>query len=248
MPLSSCASGKISVGLITALKSVLKSTLDPQPKITKTIGYQFRKPDYLEQALTHRSVTPEPRKNYERLEFLGDAVIDIIISRELMRHYPEGDEGLLTKKRAALVQQSFLARIGNMLDLSDNLNVESSVDLTNEKVALKQQANLVEALIGAVYLDGGIKPAKKIILNTIWKYRIEAWKTINYKGQLIEYCHANAINNPKFHLVNVSGPDHQKTFEVQVTINGHDYPTGVGTDKKSAEQSAAQMALDSLTA
>jgi len=248
MPLSSCASGKISMGLITALKSALKSAPAPHPEITKTIGYQFKKPDYLEQALTHRSVTPEPRKNYERLEFLGDAVIDIIISRELMRHYPEGDEGLLTKKRAALVQQSFLARIGNMLDLSDNLNVESSVDLTNEKVALKQQANLVEALIGAVYLDGGIKPAKKIILDTIWKYRIEAWKTINYKGQLIEYCHANANNNPKFHLVNVSGPDHQKTFEVQVTINGHDYPTGVGTDKKSAEQSAAQMALDSLTA
>ena len=248
MPLSSCASGKISMGLITALKSALKSTPAPHLEITKTIGYQFKKPDYLEQALTHRSVTPEPRKNYERLEFLGDAVIDIIISRELMRHYPEGDEGLLTKKRAALVQQSFLARIGNMLDLSDNLNVESSVDLTNEKVALKQQANLVEALIGAVYLDGGIKPAKKIILDTIWKYRIEAWKTINYKGQLIEYCHANANNNPKFHLVNVSGPDHQKMFEVQVTINGHDYPTGVGTDKKSAEQSAAQMALDSLTA
>ena len=248
MPLSSCASGKISMGLITALKSALKSAPAPHPEITKTIGYQFKKPDYLEQALTHRSVTPEPRKNYERLEFLGDAVIDIIISRELMRHYPEGDEGLLTKKRAALVQQSFLARIGNMLDLSDNLNVESSVDLTNEKVALKQQANLVEALIGAVYLDGGIKPAKKIILDTIWKYRIEAWKTINYKGQLIEYCHANAINNPKFHLVNVSGPDHQKMFEVQVTINGHEYPTGVGTDKKSAEQSAAQMALDSLMA
>ncbi len=180
MPLSSCASGKISVGLISALKSVLKSTLDPQPKITKTIGYQFRKPDYLEQALTHRSVTSEPRKNYERLEFLGDAVIDIIISRELMRHYPEGDEGLLTKKRAALVQQSFLATIGSMLDVIDNLNAEPSVDLTNEKVANKQQANLVEALIGAVYLDGGIKPAKKIILDTIWRHRSEAWKTINY--------------------------------------------------------------------
>ena len=246
MPLSSCASGKISVGLISALQSVLKSTLDPQPKITKTIGYQFRKPEYLEQALTHRSVTPEPRKNYERLEFLGDAVIDIIISRELMRHYPEGDEGLLTKKRAALVQQSFLATIGNMLDLTDSLNVEPSVDLSNEKVAYKQQANLVEALIGAVYLDGGIKPAKRIILDTIWKHRSEAWKAMNYKGQLIEFCHANAINNPKFHLVNVSGPDHQKMFEVHVTINGQGYPTGVGTDKKSAEQSAAQKALDSM--
>ena len=246
MPLSSCASGKSSMGLITALKSVLTSTPDPQPKITKTIDYRFRKPEYLEQALTHRSVTHEPRKNYERLEFLGDAVIDIIISRELMRHYPEGDEGLLTKKRAALVQQSFLATIGNMLDLIDNLTVETSVDLTNEKVASKQQANLLEALIGAVYLDGGIKPAKRIILDTIWRHRNEAWKTINYKGQLIEYCHANAINNPKFNLVNVSGPAHQKMIEVHVTNNGHGYPTGVGTDKKSAEQSAAQKALDSL--
>ena len=173
-------------------------------------------------------------------------MIDIIISRELMRHYPEGDEGLLTKKRAALVQQSFLATIGNMLDVIDNFNVEPSVDLTNEKVANKQQANLVEALIGAVYLDGGIKPAKKIILDTIWIHRSEAWKTINYKGQLIEYCHANAINNPKFNLVNVSGPDHEKMFEVHVSINDHGYPTGVGTDKKSAEQSAAQKALDSL--
>jgi ribonuclease-3 len=163
-----------------------------------------------------------------------------------MRHYPEGDEGLLTKKRAALVQQSFLATIGNMLDLINNLNVQPSVDLTNEKVAYKQQANLVEALIGAVYLDGGIKPAKKIILDAIWRNRNEAWKSINYKGQLIEYCHANTINNPKFHLVNVSGPDHQKMFEVHVTINGHGYPTGVGTDKKSAEQSAAKQALDSL--
>ena len=246
MLLSSCASGKISVGLISALKSVLKSTLDSQPKIIKTIGYQFRKPEYLEQALTHRSVTHEPRKNYERLEFLGDAVIDIIISRELMRNYPDGDEGLLTKKRAALVQQSFLAAIGNMLNLIDNLTIQPSVDLTNEKVANKQQANLVEALIGAVYLDGGIKPAKIIILDTIWRHRSEAWKTINYKGQLIEYCHANAINNPKFNLVNVSGPDHQKMFEVHVTINGHGYPTGLGTDKKSAEQSAAKNALDSL--
>ena len=246
MLLSSCASGKISMGLINSFRSALKFSPALHPEIIQTIGYHFRKPEYLEQALTHRSVTHEPRKNYERLEFLGDAVIDIIISRELMRHYPEGDEGLLTKKRAALVQQSFLATIGNMLDLIDNLTVETSVDLTNEKVASKQQANLLEALIGAVYLDGGIKPAKRIILDTIWRHRNEAWKTINYKGQLIEYCHANAINNPKFNLVNVSGPDHQKMFEVHVTINGHGYPTGVGTDKKSAEQSAAQKALDSL--
>ena len=125
----------------------------------------------------------------------------------------------------------------------DYLIVEPNVDLNNKKVVNNQQANLVEALIGAIYLDGGIKPAKNMIINTIWKYREEAWKAINYKGKLIEYCHANGINNPKFHLVNVSGPDHQKTFEIHVSINGSEYPTGIGTDKKTAEQSAAQNAL-----
>ena len=237
-------------GLVRII-SFFKSLLFPAyitrfSKLTKIIGYRFNKTEYLEQAFTHRSVSSEPRENYERLEFLGDAVIDIIISRELMRYYPDGDEGLLTKKRSALVQQSFLSKIGNMLNIMDYLIVEPNVDLENEKVVNKQQANLVEALIGALYLDGGIKPAKTVIINTVWKHRNEAWKTINYKGQLIEYCHANGIKNPKFHLVNVSGPDHQKTFEIHVSINGNEYPTGIGTDKKTAEQSAAQNALESL--
>jgi ribonuclease-3 len=232
------------IGIISFIKSLLfKSPPGRFTKLTKLIAYRFNNIEYLEQAFTHRSVSSEPRKNYERLEFLGDAVIDIIISRELMRYYPDGDEGLLTKKRSALVQQSFLSIIGNTLDIMDYLIVEPNVDLNNEKVVNKQRANLVEALIGAIYLDGGIKPAKQIIIDTIWKHRNEAWKTINYKGQLIEYCHANGINNPKFHLVNVSGPDHQKTFEIHVTINGQEYPTGIGTDKKTAEQSAAQNAL-----
>jgi ribonuclease-3 len=231
--------------------SLFKSFLFPSSKcrfskLTDTIGYRFNKTEYLEQAFTHRSVSSEPRENYERLEFLGDAVIDIIISRELMRYYPDGDEGLLTKKRSALVQQSFLSKIGKLLNIMDYLIVEPNVDLENEKVVNKQQANLVEAMVGALYLDGGIKPAKTVIINTIWKHRNEAWKTINYKGQLIEYCHANGIKNPKFHLVNVSGPDHQKTFEIHVSINGDEYPTGIGTDKKAAEQSAAQSALESL--
>ena len=235
------------VSIISFFKSLLfPAYITRFSKLTKIIGYRFNKTEYLEQAFTHRSVSSEPRENYERLEFLGDAVIDIIISRELMRYYPDGDEGLLTKKRSALVQQSFLSKIGNMLNIMDYLIVEPNVDLENEKVVNKQQANLVEALIGALYLDGGIKPAKTVIINTIWKHRNEAWKTINYKGQLIEYCHAHGIKNPKFHLANVSGPDHQKTFEIHVSINGNEYPTGIGTDKKTAEQSAAQNALESL--
>ncbi len=146
------------VSIISFIKSLLfPAYITRFSKLTKIIGYRFNKTEYLEQAFTHRSVSSEPRENYERLEFLGDAVIDIIISRELMRYYPDGDEGLLTKKRSALVQQSFLSKIGNMLNIMDYLIVEPNVDLNNEKVVNKQQANLVEALVGALYLDGGNK-------------------------------------------------------------------------------------------
>ena len=214
--------------------------------MTAIIDYRFNNIEYLEQAFTHRSVSSEPRENYERLEFLGDAVIDIIISRELMRNYPDGDEGLLTKKRAALVRQSFLSIIGNILDIMDYLIVEPNVDLNNEKVVNKQRANLVEALIGAIYLDGGIKPAKKMIINTIWKYREEAWKAINYKGQLIEYCHSNNLLTPQFNIVESQGPEHEKTFIVKVVISPKQSWEGVGSTKKSAEQDGAQRAMNFL--
>jgi len=220
----------------------------PQPygKIEKDIQYHFIDPKLIKQAFTHRSITSETRFNYERLEFLGDAVIDIVISRELMREFPEGDEGILTKKRSALVQKSFLATMGSLLNLLDYLIIEPTVDLSQEKIASNQLANLFEALVGAIYLDGGLKPAKRLILNTVWKHRFQAWKSVNYKGQLIELCHALQLENPKFLVSSVSGPDHQKMFEVRVKIGERNFPTGMGTNKKTAEQQAAQNAIDLL--
>lgn len=218
----------------------------PSSKIEEIIGYHFSDSRLLKQAFTHRSITSKTRSNYERLEFLGDAVIDIVISRELMREFPEGDEGILTKKRSALVQKSFLATMGRLLNLLDHLTIESTVDLKQEKIATNQQANLFEALIGAIYLDGGLTPAKKIILNTVWKHRYQAWKSVNYKGQLIELCHSLQLENPKFLVSSVSGPDHQKMFEVRVKIGDRNFPTGMGSNKKTAEQQAAQNAIDLL--
>lgn len=218
----------------------------PLSKLEKICHYHFRNLPYLEQAFTHRSLSSLPRKNYERLEFLGDAVIDIVVSRELMREFPEGDEGILTQKRSALVQKSFLASMGQLMTLLDFIKIESTVDLTQEKIAIKQSANLYEALIGAIFLDGGIEPAKKVILDTIWTHRREAWKSVNYKGQLIEICHMKQLPNPKFLVSDVSGPDHQKLFEVHVNIGGVIYPSGIGTNKKAAEQHAAQYAMDAL--
>ena len=234
--------------LFVKLKQYFLDKSDSVSILEKKINYIFHNKEYLNQAFTHKSLNTEPRKNYERLEFLGDAVIDIIVSRELMRDFPEGDEGLLTQRRAALVQKPYLASIGQLLDLMDYLRIEKSVNLEIEKIAEKQQANLFEALIGAIYLDGGIEPCRKLILETVWTYRHEAWKTTNYKGKLIEYCHSKNIGNPLFLVKDITGPDHQRTFEIQVKIGLKKYPSGMGTNKKTAEQLAAKLALEEMGA
>ena len=230
------------------LKQFFIDRTESVSSVEKKINYIFHNKDYIRQAFTHKSLDTSPRKNYERLEFLGDAVLDIIVSRELMREFPDGDEGLLTQRRAALVQKPFLATIGHLLDLMDHLKIENSVNLNIEKIADKQLANLFEALIGAMYLDGGIEPCRRLILDTIWAHKEEAWNSTNYKGTLIEYCHSHEIENPVFLVKDISGPDHQKTFEIQVKIGSKTYESGLGTNKKTAEQTAAQLALEKLGA
>ena len=224
-----------------------KPTSHSSHPLEKQIGYTFSNKALLMQAFTHRSISAEPKQNYELLEFLGDAVIDIVISQELMKDFNDGDEGFLTQKRSSLVQKSFLGSMGKKLNLLSHLDIEETVDLHQDKIAERQAANLYEALIGAVFLDGGLSPARSLILKTIWMNRQEAWKAVNYKGQLIELCHILNIGNPRFLVTNVSGPDHQKLFEVHVKIKEDQYPSGIGTNKKAAEQSAAQYALEALS-
>lgn len=163
-----------------------------------------------------------------------------------MAEFPAGDEGLLTKKRAAIVQRSFLAIVGEMLGLLNYLRIEQGIDITQNKVATKQNANLVEALIGAVYLDGGLEPCSDIVRRLIWSHRNEAWKSTNYKGRLIEYCHSNSFDSPVFHTTNVSGPDHDKIYEIHVQIGNRIFPTAIESNKKTAEQTAASNALTIL--
>ena len=132
---------KINFSLIYFIKNLFKPYFFSE--IEKKCNYLFKNKNYLIQAFSHKSISTKPRDNYERLEFLGDAVIDIVISRELMREFPEGDEGILTQKRSALVQKSFLASMGKLLNLLDFINIESTVDLKQEKIATKQYANPV---------------------------------------------------------------------------------------------------------
>lgn len=163
-----------------------------------------------------------------------------------MAEFPAGDEGLLTKKRAALVQRRFLTSVGESLSLLKYLRIDQGIDITQNKVATKQNGNLVEALIGAVYLDGGLKPCSNLVRRVIWSHRVEAWKATNYKGRLIEYCHSNLLGVPIFHTTNVSGPDHDKVYEIHVQISDRIFPTAIESTKKAAEQTAASNALSFL--
>ncbi len=214
--------------------------------IERSIDYNFKNKDYLVQAFTHKSIDKGPRNNYERLEFLGDSVLDLIISKALINEFPEGDEGLLTEKRASLVQKSYLASMGKLLNLMDHLKINHNVNLRVDKIANKQLANIFESLLGAIYLDGGILPCENIILKTVWAHREIAWEKTNYKGKLIEYCHSKDIEGPVFELKDIYGPDHQRVFEIQVKIGSKIFKSGTGTNKKTAEQIAARIALDDL--
>ena len=163
-----------------------------------------------------------------------------------MAEFPAGDEGLLTKKRAAIVQRSFLAYIGESLSLLNYLRIDHGIDITQNKVATRQNANLVEAIIGAVYLDGGLEPCRDLVKRFIWSHRKKAWKASNYKGRLIEYCHSNSLESPVFHTTNVSGPDHDKVYEIHVKIGDRTFPTAIESNKKAAEQTAASNAITIL--
>lgn len=215
-------------------------------KLEDILHYRFQNRQLLSTAFTHRSVNSNPKENYERLEYLGDAVLDMIVSDLVIKEFPEGNEGLLTKKRSALVQQSFLSQMGKTLKLLGYISIDSTVDITKKKVAAKQEANLFESLIGGLFLDGGVKPCARLIKNTIWAYRLEAWKSLNYKGLLIEYCHSNGNKPPVFQVANITGPEHEKLYEVHVSIDNQTYPSGFESNKKAAEQAAAELALNIL--
>ena len=228
------------------IKRYFNSKLSNIHPIESKINYKFKNNSYLIQAFTHKSMNKSPRKNYERLEFLGDSVLDLIISEELIKDFPDGDEGLLTERRASLVQKSYLAKIGKLLNLMDSLKINPNVDLKIEKVAEKQLANIFESLLGAIFLDGGLKPCRHLIQSTVWTHREIAWKSTNYKGKLIEYCHSKDIEGPVFELKDIYGPDHHRVFEIRVKIGSRFFKSGTGTNKKAAEQIAAQIALDDL--
>ena len=215
-------------------------------RFEKKIRYQFSNTYYFEKALTHRSVKNHSEGNYERLEFLGDAIIDHVVSHWLFKKYSQSDEGTLTKKRAAMVNRDFLAMVGKKLEVVNLVRIDQGVNINDDKVANNISADVYEAIVGAIYLDGGYMEAEKFINWTLCISEHLANEDANYKGQLIEYCHSNNLFTPKFEIVESHGPEHERTFTVKTSINDQKYWMGIGTTKKSAEQDAAQRAMNSL--
>ena len=215
-------------------------------RFEKRIQYQFANTYYLEKALTHRSIKNHYEGNYERLEFLGDAIIDHVVSHWLFKKYTKSDEGILTKKRASLVNREFLAMLGKNLRVIEVVNIDSGVNIHDEKVSNNISADIYEAIVGAIYLDGKYENAAKFISRTLCLSEHLAKEDSNYKGQLIEYCHRKNLPTPQFEIVEIHGPEHERTFTIMVRIDAKQTWTGIGSTKKAAEQDGAQRAMKYL--
>jgi ribonuclease-3 len=218
----------------------------------KAIGHFFRQPQLLDEALTHKSHVNErkgkSRKYNERLEFLGDAVLSLIISEYVAESCPDSTEGELSKLKAGLVSEVSLAKAARGLELGTFLRLGRGEELTHGREKTSLLANALEALIAAIYLDGGLEAARTFTLRVLApgreRIRDENREAVSdYKTQLQEWCQKRFETLPQYVTVRESGPDHQKTFEVQSVIQGDVLGVGVGKTKKEAEQMAAKQAL-----
>ena len=221
-------------------------------ELQQRLGYQFRDEKLLRLALTHPSVAHEqnsPLPHNQRLEFLGDAVLGLILTRELYEKFPEADEGALTKTRAKLVNSSSLAEHGRVLELGRYLLLSRGEENTGGRERASTLADAFESLLGAVFLDGGFAAAHGMVLREFRaKFgELGALPGIeNPKGELQELLQARSPTAPEYQLVSTSGADHDRDFECAVLHEGVELARGRGKSKKAAEGEAALMALKKL--
>ncbi|MBR2152146.1 MAG: ribonuclease III [Clostridia bacterium] len=217
-------------------------------QLQQKINYQFKDTKLLQNALTHSSYaneTHKPEMSNERLEFLGDAVLSIIVSDYLFDHFRHIPEGELTRLRAASVCERSLCEFAKKLGLGQHLFLSRGEQNTGGRERSSILADAFEALIAAIYLDGGIEKAREFVLSYV-KESIEGQQKVafkDYKTALQEVIQQNPEDRLCYVPAGESGPDHNKTFRVEVTINSNVVGVGEGKSKKDAEQSAAKEAL-----
>jgi ribonuclease-3 len=225
-----------------------------QAELERKLGYRFKSRELLERALTHRSYLNASSNGElwanERLEFLGDSVLGMVTSRFLFENFPDKNEGDLTKLKSTLVSEANLSQIARSISLGKYLRMSEE----EEKAGGRERSSIVsdayEAVIGAVFLDGGLAPAEKMIRKQILEKCLEITsdRTFhNFKGELLEYMQALGLGLPQYKVTQEHGPDHQKRFTIEVsTTRGRKMGEGVGKNKKEAEQKAARMALENI--
>lgn len=215
-----------------------------------TFGYTFVDARFLDEALTHKSYINELRdrtgSHNERLEFLGDAVLSLVISEHLAAVFPGSPEGVLSKLKAALVSEPSLAGAARRLHLGQRLRLGRGEEMTGGRDKPSLLANALEAVIAAIYLDGGLAAAQAFTRRAFAEeLRAVEDRPVSqdYKTQCQEWCQKQFESLPQYMTVRESGPDHQKQFEVHVLIGGDVLGIGTGSSKKEAEQRAAREAL-----
>ena len=223
--------------------------------LCQAIGHQFKQPDLLIQAITHSTYAYEHRSekvvDKERLEFLGDAGLDLVVSDYLFRSTEQLSEGVMTKNRALVVCESTLARVAKSLGLGTILLLGKGEQATGGQDKPSNLANAMEAVFGAVYLDAGYDKAKSMILNLLSEFLQQAMAgdmVYDYKSRLLEMVQGTRGNSTlKFVIINEEGPVHDRVFTAAVIVDEKQIASGSGSSKKEAEQKAAREALTVLS-
>jgi ribonuclease-3 len=225
----------------------------PLAALQQRIAHDFRDPALLECAVTHPSYRqghPEARGGNQRLEFLGDAVLQLVLTQKLFETYPEEREGALTKRRAALTKGAFLTQLARDIGLEACLLLGASEEATGGRTKAAALEDVFEALVGALFLDGEFAAARRVVLGIYGSLpdRLEGFEEQeNPKGRLQESVQAAHGNHAlRYEVVAIEGADHARAFEVAVFFHGRPLGRGRGPSKKLAEEAAAKMALEEL--
>jgi ribonuclease-3 len=216
-------------------------------ELEKCLDYEFEDKNLIIEALTHKSF--KKTYNNERLEFLGDAVLNLIVGEFLFHKFPNSPEGDLSKIRASLVNEKGFTKLANYLNLGEYIYMSEAEIKNNGKNKPSILSDAFEAVMGAIYIEAGLDSVKPIVLNLLEKnYEKISLDNLfsDYKTALQEITQARFGVTPEYKLESESGPDHQKEFELSIWINGTKYATAKGKSKKLAQQAAAKIALEIL--
>ena len=209
------------------------------------LGYRFRRPELLRAALTHTSSADTRADSNERMEFLGDSVLGLVCCEQLYRRFPDYQEGDLTKIKSAVVSRRTCADISRQLNLGDFLFLGKGMNF-HSVLPSNLLADVYESVVGAMFLDGGLEPAKEFILkylNPEIEQVAEAAHAGNFKSLLQQVAQKEFNATPAYHMLDEKGPDHSKCFKLSAVIGRYHYPAAWGRTKKEAEQKAAMNAL-----